>query len=41
MTWKALFPFIESGEVPPSTLIKDWNLDTGVDESKIDLWNEV
>ena len=38
-TWKALFPLIEVG-TPPATLIKDWNLDTGVDESKIDLWME-
>jgi hypothetical protein len=38
--WKALFPFIESRAVPPASLVKDWNLDTGVDESKIDLWRE-
>jgi len=40
MIWKTLFPFIESRKDPPATLIKDWNLDTGVDESKIDLWKE-
>jgi hypothetical protein len=39
-TWNALFPYIENGQVPPTTLVKDWNLDTGVDESKIDLWKE-
>jgi hypothetical protein len=39
-TWKALLPFIENGQYPSMTFIKDWNLDTGVDESKIDLWKE-
>ncbi|MEW6715134.1 MAG: zinc dependent phospholipase C family protein [Nitrospirota bacterium] len=38
--WKALFPCIESGSLPTDTFVKDWNLDTGVDESKIDLWME-
>lgn len=40
-TWNALFPFIANGDIPPMILIKDWNLDTGVDESKIDFWTEV
>ena len=39
-TWKKLFPFIDTGKVPSAVLVKDWNLDTGVDESKIDLWKE-
>lgn len=39
-TWKGLFPSIQSGDSPPDALAKDWNLDTGVDESKIDLWKE-
>ncbi|ABC77928.1 zinc dependent phospholipase C family protein [Syntrophus aciditrophicus] len=39
-TWNALFPYIKNGQVPPATLVKDWNLDTGVDESKIDFWKE-
>jgi len=40
-TWDSLFPFIADGNIPPITLIKDWNLDTGVDESRIDFWTEV
>lgn len=39
-TWSALFTHIDMGTDPPATLVKDWNLDTGVDESKIDLWKE-
>jgi hypothetical protein len=38
--WNALFPYIENGQTLPKTLVKDWNLDTGVDDSKIDLWEE-
>jgi hypothetical protein len=37
--WKALFPLIEDGKNPPLP-VKDWDLDTGVDESRIDLWME-
>lgn len=37
--WKAIFPLVENGNT--STLpVKDWDLDTGVDVSKIDLWME-
>jgi hypothetical protein len=37
--WKSLFQLIEDGK--QSVLpIKDWDLDTGVDESRIDLWIE-
>jgi len=39
-TWSAMFTHIDKGTAPPATLVKDWNLDTGVDESKIDLWKE-
>lgn len=39
-TWNSLYPFIQSGDSLPTTLVKDWNLDTGVDESTIDLWKE-
>jgi hypothetical protein len=39
-TWSDLFTHIDKGTAPPTSLIKDWNLDTGVDESKIDLWKE-
>jgi len=35
--WKAIFARI-NGTGTLSSPIKDWNLDTGVDESKIDLW---
>lgn len=37
-TWATLFPYIENGRVPSRTVIKDWNLDTGVDESNVDFW---
>jgi hypothetical protein len=39
--WKELFRSIQNGDKPSTTIVKDWNLDTGVDESKIDLWIEV
>jgi hypothetical protein len=39
-TWSALFPYIEDGQSPQKALVKDWNLDTGVDESTIDLWRK-
>jgi hypothetical protein len=39
--WEKLFSDIETGAVDNvTTYIKDWNLDTGVNESKIDLWTE-
>lgn len=38
--WKALFPKIDGNTSPTMPFVKDWNLDTGVDESKIDLWME-
>jgi hypothetical protein len=40
-TWIQLFRSIESGISSNVSVkyIKDWNLDTGVDESKIDLWS--
>jgi hypothetical protein len=38
-TWLQLFKDIESGSGDGvAKYIKDWNLDTGVDESQIDLW---
>ncbi len=39
-TWKALFPLIKGGITSPTTFVKDWDLDTGVDERRIDLWME-
>lgn len=38
--WKELFLCIQNNTGPTNTLVKDWNLDTGVDESQIDLWKE-
>jgi hypothetical protein len=38
--WKALFPIIQGGGTTLPLPVKDWDLDTGVDESKIDLWKE-
>lgn len=38
--WKEVFRSIQDGDSPSRFLVKDWNLDTGVDESKIDLWME-
>jgi hypothetical protein len=40
LAWKTLFPCIQDVEIPPEAFFKDWNLDTGVDESKIDFWQE-
>lgn len=40
-TWFKLFEDIERGSPDGvATYIKDWNLDTGVDESRIDLWQK-
>lgn len=38
--WKAIFPLIQNGKTDLPFPVKDWDLDTGVDESKIDLWME-
>ncbi len=38
--WKALFPLIQTGIETPFP-IKDWDLDTGINQGKIDLWMEV
>jgi hypothetical protein len=38
--WKNLFPLIQDMKDPLQLPVKDWDLDTGVDESKIDLWME-
>ena len=38
--WRLLFQKVNNAEIQPGTLTKEWNLDTGVDESKIDLWLE-
>ena len=40
IVWKEIFRGIQDGDSLSSSLVKDWNLDTGVDESKIDLWIE-
>jgi hypothetical protein len=38
-TWQMLFEAIKNKDLSPViAAIKDWNLDTGVDESKIDFW---
>lgn len=37
--WKILFPLIQNGKDFPLP-VDDWDLDTGVDQSKIDLWME-
>ncbi len=37
--WKQLFVSIENGSDDIGEYIKDWNLDTGVDESKIFFWS--
>ena len=40
-TWLHLFEDIERGNPEGvAAYIKDWNLDTGVDESQIDLWQK-
>jgi hypothetical protein len=40
-TWLKLFEDIENGSFDNvAKYIKDWNLDTGVDESQIVLWKE-
>jgi hypothetical protein len=38
--WKALFSLIDTGGGSLPLLVRDWDLDTGVDEDKIDLWME-
>jgi len=38
--WKEIFRSIQESDAPSKTIVKDWNLDTGVDESEIDLWKE-
>ncbi|KIE18144.1 hypothetical protein DS62_13550 [Smithella sp. SC_K08D17] len=40
-TWQQMFKGIESNDPDGavSQYVKDWNLDTGVDETKIDLWS--
>jgi len=40
-TWKAIFPLIVGDKASTTTFVKGWNLDTGVDECRIDLWMEV
>lgn len=37
--WKALFPRIQDGKDSPLP-VDNWDLDTGVDQSRIDLWME-
>lgn len=37
-TWKMIFTSVESGRDDVGSYIRDWNLDTGVDESKIYFW---
>jgi hypothetical protein len=39
--WQAILPIIDAPENTLPILAKDWNLDTGVDESIIDLWTGV
>jgi hypothetical protein len=38
--WKTLFQLIEDGKGSLPLPVKDWDLDTGVDEDRIDLWME-
>lgn len=40
LKWRSLFSAIAHHKVDTEAVFKDWNLDTGVDESKIDLWME-
>lgn len=36
--WKMLFQIVENSTPDSMGSVKNWNLDTGVDESRIDLW---